>query len=558
MYALQIQNDRGEIYGLTDHLDEFIVTEITGLDSPRNNINISTAGTQDGGKFNSSHLECRNIVITVVLSGNIEAQRQKLYRIFPIKSAVKVFFMEKYRNLMTEGYIEQISVPQFVKLEVAQISIICPDPYWKDRNEIQAETSYGLAAFAFPFAISAGGVPLSGQYANPVCRIVNNGDCNIGFVSRITIDTEQEATITRQTTSFTVSSILSRRVLLPLSASEYDESTEHLRVKINDSVIEPSRYTTKYITYFERTGTPRFIYIQFENGTLSVGDAVKIEVYHTGSGYVQEVSEQSDEPFVLPDSLRCTFTKPSWYSSAINIDYTIIQDGSDTTNNWTLDDTEDLAFTTDNMSLRHEAHLTLTGDVWRENIDIVTVEKQTTVGYPDELFSDLIPVTSAVRLYQGETKLTDWTSEIVDISDGTQETCFAFRWVLTDNVTEYTYTDTGGADISGYTDEQLDTGMGVVDDLTITNTSTGAHICFAGIPLRSGDAIELSTMPGDLHATVMKSDWMPVGISLLYTVYQHGSFFRLQKGENILEITAETNVDFVRAEFRARQLFGGV
>ena len=51
---------------------------------------------------------------------------------------------------------------------------------------------------------------------------------------------------------------------------------------------------------------------------------------------------------------------------------------------------------------------------------------------------------------------------------------------------------------------------------------------------------------------------MPVGTSLLYTVYQHGSFFRLQKGENILEITAETNVDFVRAEFRARQLFGGV
>lgn len=558
MYTLQIQNDRGEIYGLTDHLDEFIVTEITGLDSPRNNINISAAGTQDGGKFNSSHLECRNIVITVALSGNIEAQRQKLYRIFPLKSAVKVFFREKYRNLMTEGYIEQISVPQFVKLEVAQISIICPDPYWKDRNEIQAETSYGLAAFAFPFAISAGGVPVSEQYAKPVCRIVNNGDCNIGFISRITIDAEQEATITRQTTRFIISSILSRRVLLPLSASEYDEITENLRVKINGIVIDPSRYTTKYITYSERAGTPRFIRIQFENGTLSVGDAVKIEIYHTGSGYVQETSEQSAEPFLLPDSLRCTFTKPSWYSSAINIDYTIIQDGSDTTSSWTLDDTENLIFTTDNMSLQHEAHLTLTGDVWRENIDIVTVEKQTTVGYPDELFSDLIPATSAVRLYQGETKITDWTSEIVDISDGTQETCFAFGRTLTDNVTKYTYTDTGGADISGYTDEQLDTGMGVVDDLTITNTSTGAHICFAGIPLRSGDVIELSTMPGDLHATVMESDWMPVGTSLLYTVYQNGSFFRLQKGENILEITAETNVDFVRAEFRARQLFGGV
>jgi hypothetical protein len=125
-------------------------------------------------------------------------------------------------------------------------------------------------------------------------------------------------------------------------------------------------------------------------------------------------------------------------------------------------------------------------------------------------------------------------------------------------VTEYTYTDTGGADISGYTDEQLDTGMGVVDDLTITNTSTGAHICFAGIPLRSGDVIELSTMPGDLHATVIESNWMPVGTSLLYTVYKHWSLFRLQKGENILEITAETNVDFVRAEFHARQLFGGV
>ena len=259
MYELTIQNDRGEIYELTHHLGEFLITEITGLDSPRNNINISTAGTQDGGRFNSSHLECRNIVITVALSGNIEEQRQKLYRIFPIKSAVKVFFREKYRNLMTEGHIEQISVPQFVKLEVAQISIICPDPYWKDRNEIQAETSYGLAAFSFPFAIEAGGVPVSEQSANPVCRIVNAGDCDIGFVAGIRVETDQEFTITRQDTNYNVPSILSRRVLLPLSASEYDESTENLRVKINGSVIDPSRYTTKYVTYSERTGTPRYI-----------------------------------------------------------------------------------------------------------------------------------------------------------------------------------------------------------------------------------------------------------------------------------------------------------
>lgn len=560
MYKLTIQNARGESYELTHHLDDFLIMEITGLDLPRNNINISTAGTQDGGKFNSSHLECRNIVITLALSGDIEAQRQKLYRIFPVKSAVNVFFREKYRNLMTEGYIEQISIPQFVKSEAAQISIICPDSYWKDRNEIQAEISYGLSAFEFPFAICADGIPLSEQYANPVCGIVNDGDCDIGFVARIKVETDQESTITQQDTCFYVSAILSRRVLLPLSASEYDESTESLRVKVDGSVIDPSRYTTEYVTYSERTGTPRYIRIQFQESTLSVGDVVKIEVYHTVSGYIRETSEQSGYPrTITPDSLDCTFSKPGWYSSAVNINYTIIQNDSDTTSSWTLeDDTQDLVFTTSNILLQYKAYLTLTGDVWHENIEVVTVEKQTTVGYPDELFSALIPAASAVRLYQGETKITDWTSEIVDISDGTQETCFAFSSALTDNVTKILYTDTGGADISGYTDEQLDAGMGMVDNLTITNTSSGAHICFANISLRSGDTIELSTMPGNLYAIVTESGWMPAGTSLLYTVYKNGSFFRLQKGENILKITADTNAESVGAEFRARQLFGGV
>ena len=120
MFSLWVQNERGETYELTHQPDKFIVSEVDGLGYPVNNINISPAVNVDGGRYNSAHLNTRNIVITVHFVGyNIETRRHELYKMLPAKSKVKVMYKCKERHVYTEGYIENIDVPIFVKHEIA-------------------------------------------------------------------------------------------------------------------------------------------------------------------------------------------------------------------------------------------------------------------------------------------------------------------------------------------------------------------------------------------------------------------------------------------------------
>jgi hypothetical protein len=163
-----------------------------------------------------------------------------------------------------------------------------------------------------------------------------------------------------------------------------------------------------------------------------------------------------------------------------------------------------------------------------------------------------------MRIYANGEKLTGWTIESAQSSGGSDLICIWFAARLEYMTTVQIVSSIAGDDIRDYTDAQVDAGMLIVNDLEIANRSTGEYLMLAGVQLRPGDEIFLSTVPGDLYVTVTESDWMEPGTSLLYAAYKNGTFFKIQPGENILEITAETNVEFVNAKFQARQIFGGV
>lgn len=82
MYTLKIQNSAGELFELTHNRSQYSLIHVTGLTPPKANINTSAAGTIDGEFYNSARVNMRNIVLTIVIEGDIEANRQHLYRIF--------------------------------------------------------------------------------------------------------------------------------------------------------------------------------------------------------------------------------------------------------------------------------------------------------------------------------------------------------------------------------------------------------------------------------------------------------------------------------------------
>ena len=71
-------------------------------------------------------------VITDIFSfDTVENLRQKSYRMFPLKTVVKVrVYTDTDERFDTEGYVESNEVNIFSSMEKIQVSILCMDPYF--------------------------------------------------------------------------------------------------------------------------------------------------------------------------------------------------------------------------------------------------------------------------------------------------------------------------------------------------------------------------------------------------------------------------------------------
>jgi hypothetical protein len=194
MFTLKIENTNGEIFELSHNTQNYAVVGVSGLTRPQTAINTSTGGGLDGAFFNSTRVEMRNIVIDIILQGDIETNRQRLYRIFPQKTACTVYFQNKNRNVQISGYVETLGGDLFSQRERMQISIICPRPFWQDMNVIYTELSNVLKMFQFPFAIAeTPGVPMSEIMDNPICTVNNSGDVPCGCIITVNIASDAAA-----------------------------------------------------------------------------------------------------------------------------------------------------------------------------------------------------------------------------------------------------------------------------------------------------------------------------------------------------------------------------
>lgn len=184
MYSLKVENDRGDTLELTNN-PNYTVFKIEGLNPPHATINSSVNTTTDGSSINSVRLENRNIVIYATMEGDIEASRINLYKYFPVKRTVKLYFSNNSRDIYIEGTVELIECDLFSNKQVAQISIICPRPYFKDVENLVTVFSDVSPMFEFPFSISKAGVEISTIGTNQRRSIINTGDIETGVIIKL-------------------------------------------------------------------------------------------------------------------------------------------------------------------------------------------------------------------------------------------------------------------------------------------------------------------------------------------------------------------------------------
>ncbi len=184
MYSLSVKNNQGKELKLTNNPD-YIVYQIDGLTPPPATINSSVNATVDGSTITSTKLEDRNIVIYAALRGNIETSRLRLYEYFPSKKTVTLYFKNGSRDVFISGVVETIECNQFENPQVAQISIICPDPYFKDVNTLEMSLSDVEPLFEFPFSLQAEGVEFSKFVINNRKTLINTSGVDTGVTVKL-------------------------------------------------------------------------------------------------------------------------------------------------------------------------------------------------------------------------------------------------------------------------------------------------------------------------------------------------------------------------------------
>lgn len=187
MFTCKVENSLGDLITLTQSESSYQITSITGLNPPKANINTSAGAGIDGSRFNSSRLTERNIVIILRINGDVENNRINLYRFFTPKNYCKFYYKNGVRDVYIEGYVESIECDLFSVSEMMQVSIICPNPYFRGIDEIIDDVSKVLAAFEFPFSISEAGIPFSGLEVSRETNVYNDSESKTGIIIELEI-----------------------------------------------------------------------------------------------------------------------------------------------------------------------------------------------------------------------------------------------------------------------------------------------------------------------------------------------------------------------------------
>lgn len=147
------------------------ILNIDGIGPAEATINTTDFASTDGSFFNSARVNNRNIVITIKFLADVEHNRHVLYGYFPTKKPVTLLFTTEERIVEIEGYVEHNEVDIFTSFEGAQVSIICPNPFFHTPGDGINEIFSGIdSEFEFPtvgsYADHATTINPTGLYSN--------------------------------------------------------------------------------------------------------------------------------------------------------------------------------------------------------------------------------------------------------------------------------------------------------------------------------------------------------------------------------------------------------
>ena len=189
MIFTKVKTAKNNVLDFTNS-NKYCIYDIDGLNPVTATINTTEFATSDGAMFNSSRIGARNIVLYIKIFPDIEKNRLNLYSFFKIKSDVTLYFRHDSLNVYITGKVESFELDHFSNSQVAQISILCADPYFRSTESQLIEFSNVISLFEFPFSIAEEGIEFS-RIEKVKTKIINAGEMSTGVTIQLYASTDQ-------------------------------------------------------------------------------------------------------------------------------------------------------------------------------------------------------------------------------------------------------------------------------------------------------------------------------------------------------------------------------
>lgn len=114
------------------------ITKIDGLGPVVAAVNTTQIGLNPGARFDSAHVDYRNIVIEFYIISSVADNLNELYSV--IQTGSKIVFL--LNNKFADGHVESIEIDRTNNPVKGQISIICPNPvFYSEAKNVSLSAS---------------------------------------------------------------------------------------------------------------------------------------------------------------------------------------------------------------------------------------------------------------------------------------------------------------------------------------------------------------------------------------------------------------------------------
>lgn len=143
----------------TDTFTPWLLEKCEGIYLVKNNVATSENTMTDGSTYQGSTTSMRNIVLTLRDSpyADHRENRQLLYSLFKAKSPGVFTYIEGEQTRQIDYYVESVDIDSHKNSRRATVSLLCPDPFFVDLEDISIQMAGWVSAFEWQHQFPAAG-----------------------------------------------------------------------------------------------------------------------------------------------------------------------------------------------------------------------------------------------------------------------------------------------------------------------------------------------------------------------------------------------------------------